>query len=636
MDIAPFYELRSRLYFAAAAGCSSIGEDFRYKRAVEGFVTLSKANKAFGKLYDMCASLIESDSPASEITDCIALAEALAVTQGVYSDNEETKPVKENMCKPRDIPASKIEEISVIINRANDSLDNFTKSYAEYLRDPRIMGKFLDFMENGRETREFRLFSEIVCTKIFGKEIVPLLKATVNKSGKQIKYVGEICGEEENDWYVSLAENRDNPEGVRKEAIAALSCGLSNTEKLIELYKTEKGKVKKEALMSLAKLSPHEAEPIFKKLCDKYKDGNLDYISESHGKVCEEFAVKILTELLEALRTYKDNPKVLKERVKEITGTDYAYAETLIEGRYYKLLKNKTGESADDVFIALSESFDSDGFKFSLNVMLEEGLSGKLANETAAQIERLYVKKPEYFQEAETFLNLLKNPEEKISVSSDRFSIVRLLTHIDYMPLIGKYNIGYEKIPLVIIGERLPQSVIDFLCDTVMEFLIELEKLENGLENNFEKLAQREGDNFNVYKAVTFVRVMVLNHVFNMFTMINTGKCAETDYERIKSAVMPAVLKAAVVCPEYLGRSFIKKYFKGTDEELIKLNTKNVINSFKYANWAVAATVLVEDKPKEIVKAAIDDLEKEIAEEDFKLLSMLQKEIDNAKIKIKE
>ena len=51
MDIKPFYELRTRLYLSAAAGCSVISEDFRLKRALENFKPLSEANKVLGKLY---------------------------------------------------------------------------------------------------------------------------------------------------------------------------------------------------------------------------------------------------------------------------------------------------------------------------------------------------------------------------------------------------------------------------------------------------------------------------------------------------------------------------------------------------------------------------------------------------------
>ena len=73
MDISLFYQLRDRLYSTAIAGCSVINEDFRLKRAVESFEPLSKANKVFARLYNMCSELLTSEMPAPVLADCIAL-----------------------------------------------------------------------------------------------------------------------------------------------------------------------------------------------------------------------------------------------------------------------------------------------------------------------------------------------------------------------------------------------------------------------------------------------------------------------------------------------------------------------------------------------------------------------------------
>ena len=96
MNITPFYELRTRLYASAASGCGAVNEDFRLKRAIESFEPLAQANKAFMKLYSDCGKLFTSDSPADVLADCIALADALAVTQGSFSDIAETEPSKIN------------------------------------------------------------------------------------------------------------------------------------------------------------------------------------------------------------------------------------------------------------------------------------------------------------------------------------------------------------------------------------------------------------------------------------------------------------------------------------------------------------------------------------------------------------
>ena len=43
MNIAPIYELKSRLRAAAIAGTNLLSEDFRLKKAIEGFEPLAKS-----------------------------------------------------------------------------------------------------------------------------------------------------------------------------------------------------------------------------------------------------------------------------------------------------------------------------------------------------------------------------------------------------------------------------------------------------------------------------------------------------------------------------------------------------------------------------------------------------------------
>ncbi len=643
MDITPFYELKNRLYYAAAAGCFTISEDYRFKRAAESFEPLSKANKAFLKLYDMCMSLISSKSPSAEISDCIALADALAVTQGVYSDNDKVYYVPENSCKPADIPLYIINDINEKINKASEALEEIPKSYAKYLRDPRIMSNFLDYMENGRETPEFRFFAEIVCAKIMGKEMAHILKASVKQSGKQIKYVRELCGAEENEWYLSLIKNAENPEGVRKEAAAALSCSESNAEKLIELYNTEKGKVKTEALLALARLSPPEAEPIFKKLCDKYKKGNIKYISESHGEECTKFAEKRLAELLENCAANKYNNKELKDALNNFS-------------EEWELLINKTDESMDDLIISIFETdsialsvYKYNKFSYFVSEALIRGLKGERFDETAAQLERLYEKKPKFFQAAKTFVDFIKNPEGKINARSNYYDTVWMMLNIRYIPLLEKYRIGWPcfedigksyELPLIIIGDRFPQSVIDFCTESCGYIIEKLEKIENGFSGIFGAFEKKINlprikfiDNYDteIKKAVGITEY----YLMHIFTLLTPKRYSESDSQRLIDAGLDIAAKTVSAGAFSAAASFISNYYKGSDEELIKLNTKYVMSSVKYGNNMESPIVLVYDKPAEVLKAAAEDVEKESAAIE-KDAGISEKKLEAFKAKIAE
>jgi hypothetical protein rflaF_19183 len=93
MNTTPFYELHDRLYDRASAGCASIAEDFRLKRAVENMAPLAEANKTFARLRDMCAKLFTKPEPALLLADYIALAGV----QGSFQDVRNRAPARLNM-----------------------------------------------------------------------------------------------------------------------------------------------------------------------------------------------------------------------------------------------------------------------------------------------------------------------------------------------------------------------------------------------------------------------------------------------------------------------------------------------------------------------------------------------------------
>ena len=97
MNTTPLYELHDRLYDRASAGCASIAEDFRLKRAVENMAPLAEANKTFARLGNMCAKLFTEPEPALLLADYIALAGALAVVQGSFQDVRNRAPSRLNM-----------------------------------------------------------------------------------------------------------------------------------------------------------------------------------------------------------------------------------------------------------------------------------------------------------------------------------------------------------------------------------------------------------------------------------------------------------------------------------------------------------------------------------------------------------
>ena len=456
MDITPFYELRSRLYLTAAAGCCAINEDFRLKRAVDAFAPLSEANKVFGRFYAMCEKLFVSENTAADLADCIALADALAVTQAGFSDScTEAVPYSSPGAVPADAPCSAIKQLSEKISKCRTVRTEPDETEWRLLADPRITAEFL--RNSGVNSVYLDELAEVMFA-VHGRSLGALLKRAVNMSdpkatGKQVELVSRFMGEEENDWYLSLAENSELPQNVRIRATEALACSRDNAEKLLELYRTEKGKLKNAALMALARLSPPEAEPIFKKLTEKYKESYAEYIAASGGEVCTEFAKGKFYEALEKNELKDGNvPAVI-------------------------MLENKTG--AEECFAKLAEVMPDSVSSDSLHI--NERLVGNLIRHSEPEFRelicRLYGRYPEEFYISRFFLEFIENPVSALETMGDglnshREQVLNIIGNIWYSPAERKYRIPYSvnasdfRRYTVPVFESIPESVLDFLTDT--------------------------------------------------------------------------------------------------------------------------------------------------------------------------
>lgn len=198
MNTAPFYELHDRLYDCASAGCASIPEDFRLKRAVEGMAPLAEANKTFARLRDMCARLFTEPEPALLLADCIALADALAVAQGHYTNAEESQPgtleydVEYNM----EAGWRSVKSLWAAILTKSQHLKKLDPDEYALLGDPRILEMFIS--ASGEKGENISAFADTMCAA-YGTSIVPLLKGSIDMSdekasGVQVDYIANTAG----------------------------------------------------------------------------------------------------------------------------------------------------------------------------------------------------------------------------------------------------------------------------------------------------------------------------------------------------------------------------------------------------------------------------------------------------------
>lgn len=474
MNTAPFYELHDRLYDCASAGCASIPEDFRLKRAVEGMAPLAEANKTFARLRDMCARLFTEPEPALLLADCIALADALAVAQGHYTNAEESQPgtleydVEYNM----EAGWRSVKSLWAAILTKSQHLKKLDPDEYALLGDPRILEMFIS--ASGEKGENISAFADTMCAA-YGTSIVPLLKGSIDMSdekasGVQVDYIANTAGSAENDWYLSLAENEEAPQNVRIKAIQALGRDSANALRLLDFCRTEKGKVKTAALLETARLNPPGFDDILTKLTAKYKDSYLPILCTSTSDVAVDFIRSRLDSAFSADKKNRPDPKQVMSTVSMMIhkpDIDDCFLRALEYSRKFPASPKGIYELREMNYVLINNMFpDPDGrFK--------------------AMTLRLHEKEPEAFFTAWCIAMLPDDPDKVAAEMKKRISrrgsyaAFHLLEDgIRYSESDGKYifaaevPVAYGDIPVRVLTmplfARMPQSLTELLGESSM------------------------------------------------------------------------------------------------------------------------------------------------------------------------
>lgn len=304
MDITPIYELKTRLRAAAIAGTNLLSEDFRLKKAAENFAPLTASSPVFAKINEMTGKLTKNGSP-EELLDTITLVDAVITTLGVcggVSGDFEPLEISGNSSAVVNAPYS---QLSAIIDALTTSgSGNFNtiitarKETPELFNDYRVKPALIKGL--GASYGELADTAANIL-KGMGKEIIPLVKKDFDPKGKKemvrrLNVIEEVCGAEENDFYLEQLENAEKD--VRKALIFALRHDEKNIDKLIELTKTEKGKLKTAALAALASFDNEIIVDFFEEYAKKKPVDVLNIMSRKSSKWTSELTARLIDTLL--------------------------------------------------------------------------------------------------------------------------------------------------------------------------------------------------------------------------------------------------------------------------------------------------------------------------------------------------
>lgn len=306
MNLAPIYELRSRLRASMIAGTNLLSEDFRLKRAVEEIKPLEALSPVFAKIGQLAASLLAEGCTNKEavIMDTITLVDALLCTQGQVAVMDEVEPIEVSGSgsvitnAPYSVVKELVEALTVSGNGHYQFVVDTHEENPELFRDYRVKTAMVSALGAG-----YAELADLVTKwlKQEGEEILPLLKKNFDPKGKKemvrrVQVMEEAAGGSVNDFYTRMIPDAERD--IKNELIYALRLNQENVELLMELTKKEKGNARKMAYYALAEMEDERAEALFRELHEKKPEEAMIFLRMTTTKWASKFVGESLIKQL--------------------------------------------------------------------------------------------------------------------------------------------------------------------------------------------------------------------------------------------------------------------------------------------------------------------------------------------------
>ena len=304
MNFEPLYELKNRLENVAVVGINLAKDDFRLKRAVEQVKEYSTVAKVFKQIYDMGSSLISTDDEdkCDLFLDLLALLDAVLCTQATtYSGDkpQQIKTIAKNKDYYKELHYSELSPLLYALTETGSGrceiIENIIKNNSKLLNDFRVKNYMIHGLSDKYSEISYIITEEL---KKQGKEVIPLLKDGFDSQGKRdmvlrFDIISTLCKEEENDFYKYCIENGSKE--IKEIAIEALKYSQDNIDYILDLTKTEKGRLKNKAFEALSYMNDDRAEKEWDKFFKKKPFENILYLQNTN----QQWAIDYLTNYIE-------------------------------------------------------------------------------------------------------------------------------------------------------------------------------------------------------------------------------------------------------------------------------------------------------------------------------------------------
>ena len=414
MNFEPLYELKNRLENVAVVGINLAKDDFRLQRAVEQVKEYSTVAKVFKQIYDMGNSLISTDDEdkCDIFLDLLALLDAVLCTQATTYSREKPQEIK-SIAKNKDFYKElHYSELSPLIyaftqegggrlNVIEDAIDNNSEIFDDFrLKSYMINGlsdKYSEIVD--RITRELRKQR---------KEIIPLLKDGFDPQGKRemlarLDIISHIGKENENDFYKYCIENGSKE--IKEFAIGALKYSQDNIDYILDLTKTEKGKLKNKVFEVLSYMNDSRAEKEWDKFFKKKPLENIEYLRGTDQQWATDYLNNFIGVYIEELKNR--SLKTAEER-------------RIVENEVTRICSVILNKRTDKILSLFKDLYPYN--KYEIKKILSFYIVTDLNKELTDLIKELARKYEGEFLEQEFLISLIKDKPETVYKNFSKYA----------------------------------------------------------------------------------------------------------------------------------------------------------------------------------------------------------------------
>ena len=414
MNFESLYELKNRLENVAVVGINLAKDDFRLKRAVEQLKEYSTTAKVFKQIYDMGNRLISTDDEdkCDLFLDLLALLDAVLCTQATTYSGEKPQEIN-TVAKSKDYYKElHYSELSPLVyaftreggGRLNIIMDAI-ESNPKIMNDFRVKACMIHGLSDKYSEIADRMAEEL---KKQSKDIVPILKDGFDPQGKRnmvsrLEIIASLCKEEENDFYKYCIENGSKE--IKEIAIGFLMYDQNNIDYILDLTKTEKGKLKNKAFEALSYMTDNRAAEEWGKFLKKKPLDNIEYLRGTD----QQWAIDYLDEFIENYVTETKNKTLKTAEEKRTVEYDILKISPFI-------LKNRNEKSL--LFCKELYPYNKYEIKRILNFYIVKDLDKEVIN-TIKELSKEY--EGEFLQQ-EFLISLIKDKPETVYKNFSKYA----------------------------------------------------------------------------------------------------------------------------------------------------------------------------------------------------------------------